>query len=67
MSKDEVAICPNCEWTGDAFGIASCPQCGANLASFDAFDEEDDLLPKKDEKYPEEIINRTKEDFELME
>ncbi len=66
MKKEEVAICPNCEWTGDATGIADCPLCGASLAHLDSYDEEADLASSKQDKYPEEIINRTKEDFELM-
>lgn len=66
MKKEEVAICPNCEWTGDATGIADCPLCGASLASLDTYDEESDLV-KKEDKYPQEFINREEEDFGMME
>ena len=65
MKKEEAAICPNCEWTGDAIGMADCPLCGASLASLDAYDEENDLVKKQD-KYPDDIINREEEDFGMM-
>lgn len=63
MEEDlpEEAICPNCEWRGDAKGITSCPECGATLSNLDSFDEEQ-ADSKDNEKYPADFLTNTKED-----
>lgn len=61
MKKEQKeAFCPNCEWTGDATGITSCPVCNTTLSMLDSFDEEELMMAEK-EKYPEDFLSRIKE------
>ncbi|MFA6492984.1 MAG: hypothetical protein WCV58_02535 [Patescibacteria group bacterium] len=59
--KEEQAFCPNCEWTGNAEGITSCPVCGANLSSLDSFEEEEAVAGKED-KYSADLISKVQEE-----
>ncbi|HLB95817.1 MAG TPA: hypothetical protein VJK26_02845 [Patescibacteria group bacterium] len=57
MKKEAVdAICPNCEWSGDATGITSCPVCGSNLSLLDAHDDFEQVADEA--KYPKEFLSR---------
>lgn len=56
MNKEE-AFCPNCEWTGDATGITSCPVCNASLSNLENFDEDEESKGK----YPSEILDTVEE------
>jgi len=60
LKEIQDAICPNCEWSGDAMGLSKCPVCGADIAPLT---ETDDLGVKlnQDEKYPADIVAETDE------
>lgn len=68
MKKDlhKDAFCPNCEWTGDATGITSCPVCGSTLSSLDSFDEEE-IMANRTEKYPDDFLSKIDEPNDNME
>ena len=58
-STQEDAFCPNCEWTGDATGVSSCPVCGSNLSSLRALDE--DVIRGEKDKYPQDFVSKIQE------
>jgi len=66
MKEAEEAFCANCEWSGDAAGLADCPVCGEILAKLDPYAEGDDLVSRQ-ERYPREILAEVEEDDGLME
>lgn len=64
--KVQEALCPSCEWSGDATGISHCPECGSQLTLIDDFDEE--KLTKANVRYPSEVLGRLSEtDDQLVE
>lgn len=62
----EDAFCPNCEWTGDAAGMTSCPVCGSSLSSLESF-QDDDLTSGVKDRYPENLQNIKEDDDEYLE
>lgn len=60
MKKVEASFCSNCDWSGDAMGLADCPVCGATLARLDSFDEEED-------KYPDDLLEVHGKETDLIE
>jgi len=65
--RSEDAICPNCEWSGDATGITSCPVCGSNLSLIDSLEEEP-TLGRAEARYPEDFLSHIQEsDDDLVE
>lgn len=67
MKEAEEALCANCEWSGDATGLADCPVCGQPLSKLDPYTEGDDFASGKSERYPQEILAKVEESDELME
>jgi len=69
MKEAEEAFCANCEWSGDATGLADCPVCGAVLAKLDdPYVRDDDFASgKAEDRYPREILAKVEEDDGLME
>lgn len=63
IEEDAYCLNPNCEWTGNAIGMTSCPVCGSDVSNMDSYDDD---TTAREEKYPSEFLARIKQDDDLI-